>query len=112
MITIWHNPRCSKSRDTLALIEASGHPFVIRRYLEDTPTEHELKAAQSALGVPVIDMVRRGEKAFRELALNDVDDATLLLALTQHPILIERPIVLHMSRAVIGRPPENVLKLL
>ena len=67
MITIWHNPRCSKSRQALALIEASGAPFTLRKYLEDTPTLEELKAARAALGdPPVRDMVRTGEKAFKE----------------------------------------------
>ena len=113
MITIWHNPRCSKSRATLAILEASGLPVVIRRYLEDAPSEAELRDAHIALGRPVIDMVRAGEPLFRDLGLTrDVDADTLVRALAEHPILIERPIVIRAGQAVIGRPPEAVRRLL
>ena len=114
MITIWHNPRCSKSRQTLALIEASERPFTVRRYLEDTPNEREIAAAQKALGLPgLIDMMRRGEAVFRDLGLSaSSPQADLMAALLAHPILIERPIVFAGTRAVIGRPPEAVAELL
>lgn len=113
MITIWHNPRCSKSRKTLALIEASGAAHQVRRYLEDAPSLSELKEAQAALDVPAIEMLRPSEKLFKELGLSRTEDeATLLEAAAQHPILIERPIVLSHGRAVIGRPPEAVDTLL
>ena len=113
MITIWHNPRCSKSRQTLALIEAAGVPHMVRKYLEDAPNLAELEKAQVALGVAVIDMLRPSEKLFKELGLTRTDSgASLLSAAAQNPILIERPIVFSGNRAVIGRPPEAVEALL
>ena len=113
MITLWHNPRCSKSRQTLALIEETGAEVRIRRYLEDAPSADEIAAAQKALGVPLIDMVRTGEKAFKEAGLSKTSsDETLLAAMVAHPILIERPIAFKGGKAVIGRPPEAVLDLL
>ena len=113
MITLWHNPRCSKSRQTLALIEETGTEVRIRRYLEDAPSADEIAAAQQALGLPLIDMVRTGEKAFKEAGLSKTsNDGTLLAAMVAHPILIERPIAFKGRKAVIGRPPEAVLDLL
>ncbi|MEH6519803.1 arsenate reductase (glutaredoxin) [Sulfitobacter sp.] len=113
MITIWHNPRCSKSRQTLALIEASGKPHTVRKYLEDAPTLAELEAAQAALDLPVLKMLRSAEKLFKELGLSRDDDQSVLLdAASNHPILIERPIVFSGTHAIIGRPPEAVKDLL
>lgn len=113
MITIWHNPRCSKSRQTLALIEGAGAVHTVRKYLEDAPTVAELEMAQSALGLPLIDMLRPSEKLFKELGLTRASDArTLATAAAAHPILIERPIVISGDRAIIGRPPEAVQTLL
>ncbi|MEH6644693.1 arsenate reductase (glutaredoxin) [Sulfitobacter sp.] len=113
MITLWHNPRCSKSRQTLALIEAAGVARTLRKYLEDAPTVAELEAAQKALGLPVIEMLRPNKKLFKELGLSGSDDdATLLAAVAAHPILIERPIAFDGDRAVIGRPPEAVQTIL
>lgn len=113
MITLWHNPRCSKSRQTLALIEEAGTPVTLRRYLEDAPSLSELERARAALDIPAIQMLRPSEKLFNELGLsrND-DDDTLLAAAAAHPILIERPIAFVDTRAVIGRPPEAVTALL
>ncbi|NNE52729.1 MAG: arsenate reductase (glutaredoxin) [Sulfitobacter sp.] len=112
MITLWHNPRCSKSRQALALIEASGTLVTVRRYLEDSPDAAEITAALAALGIPAIEMMRRGEKAFTQAGLSTSDDeATLVAAMVAHPILIERPIAFAGDRAVIGRPPEEVQEL-
>ncbi len=112
MITIWHNPRCSKSRQMLALLEEKGN-VTIRRYLEDTPSLDELMAAQSLLGVKAIEMMRPKEKRFAELGLSKTDDdATLLAAMADNPILIERPIVFANGKGAIGRPAEAVLVLL
>ncbi|TCL08857.1 arsenate reductase [Shimia isoporae] len=112
MITIWHNPRCTKSRQTLALIEGKGDVSV-RRYLEDTPSLDELEKMRVRLGVSVIDMMRPKEKLFKELGLSKSDDeAVLLAAMAENPILIERPIVIHGDKAAIGRPPEAVLNIL
>jgi len=113
VITIWHNPRCSKSRQTLALIEAAGAEVSVRRYLESPPTLSEMEAAVTALGLRPIDMMRKGEAKFKELGLSkDSEDAVLLQAMADNPILIERPIVFKGGKAVIGRPPEAVNVLL
>lgn len=111
-LTIWHNPRCSKSRQTLALLKESGQPVAVRRYLDDPPTRQELESACDALGRPVSEFVRTGEKVFKELDLRGASDEKLLDAMTRHPILIERPIVFKGGKAVIGRPPEAVKTLL
>lgn len=113
LIEIWHNPRCSKSRATLALLEAQGHAPRIRRYLDDPPSAEELRQAQGALGLRAIDMMRPGEVLFAEFGLSrDMDDTPLIEAMAAHPKLIERPIVLCRGRAAIGRPPERVLDIL
>jgi arsenate reductase len=109
---IWHNPRCSKSRATLALLEARGVAPSVRLYLQDAPDAVELRSALAALGLPAIALVRSGDAVFRDLGLgSDTDDATLISAMVAHPVLIERPIELHRGRAAIGRPPEAVLAL-
>lgn len=111
MITIWHNPRCSKSRQTLALLE--GHEVTVRLYLEDAPSVEELRAAQAALGLPVIQMVRTKEAEFKELGLSkDSPEDALLAAMATHPRLIERPVVFANGKAALGRPPEAVLEIL
>lgn len=113
MITVWHNPRCSKSRQTLALVEASGKPHTVRKYLEDAPTLAELEQALAALRLTAIQMLRPTEAIFKELGLSrSDDDATLLAAAAAHPALIERPIVFSGGNAIIGRPPEAVNALL
>ncbi|MGR3636204.1 MAG: arsenate reductase (glutaredoxin) [Shimia sp.] len=112
MITIWHNPRGSKSRQTLVLIEGKGD-ITVRRYLDDAPTVEDIKQVQSLLGVNAIDMMRPKEARFRELGLSKTaDEATLQAAMADNPILIERPIVITPSAAAIGRPPEAVLDIL
>lgn len=113
MITIWHNPRCSKSRQTLTLLQAAGASLTVRRYLDDPPSEDELRAVQTALGRPVLDMVRVKDTAFKDLGLGKTaPDDRLIAALAAHPVLIERPIVIKGDSAVIGRPPEAVRSLL
>lgn len=109
---LWHNPRCSKSRQTLALLQENGIEPELRLYLKDAPTAEDIKAVQAALGVPLADMARKGEAIFKDLGLAGADEATLLAAMAEHPILIERPIAILANRAAIGRPPENVLNLL
>ena len=113
MITLWHNPRCSKSRQALALLEEAGAEVVLRLYLKEAPDLTEIAALQKALGLKAVDMMRRGEKAFKETGLSkDSKDADLRAAMLAHPILIERPIAVKGDKAVIGRPPEDVLTLL
>ncbi|WP_323785200.1 arsenate reductase (glutaredoxin) [Thalassovita sp.] len=112
MITIWHNPRCSKSRQTLALIESRGD-FTIRKYLDDAPSADEIRAARDALGVTAIGMMRVKEQLFKDLGLSKTDpDDVLIAAMADNPVLIERPIVFSGGKAVIGRPPEAVLDIL
>ena len=111
MITIWHNPRCTKSRQTLALLE--GRDVTVRLYLENAPSVEELRAAQAALGLPVIQMVRSKEAEFKELGLSkDSPEDALLAAMAAHPRLIERPVVFANGKAALGRPPEAVLEIL
>jgi arsenate reductase (glutaredoxin) len=117
-LTIWHNPRCSKSRQTLQLIEAAGIEPSVRRYLDDPPTPAELADALRVLGIEPWDLARMQEPAAAELGLADLardeparDEWTRILR--ANPKLIERPVVLSDDgRAVIGRPPENVDALL
>ncbi|WP_417677498.1 arsenate reductase (glutaredoxin) [Pseudodonghicola sp.] len=114
MIEYWHNPRCSKSREGLALLEDRGVDLHLRRYLEQAPNLEELQAARAALGnPPVIEMMRPKEPRFKELGLSTSDsDETLLAAMAANPVLIERPLAIKGDRAVIGRPPEKLLELL
>ncbi len=114
VIDYWHNPRCSKSRQGLQLLEESGAELRVRKYLETPPSLAELTAAWEALGKPpVTRMMRVKEKAFAEAGLTaDTPDADLLAAMAEHPILIERPLGLCGDKAVIGRPPEALLDLL
>ena len=112
-VTIWHNPRCSKSRDTLALIEAQGIAPDIRLYLKDPPGEREIRDVLTLLDIPAGELVREGETAFRELGLEaDAPEDVLIAAMAEYPILIERPVVLAGGRAAIGRPPRAVLDIL
>lgn len=113
MITIWHNPRCSKSRQTLALLQEHGHAPIERRYLDDAPSVDELRAAQAALGVSALQMCRTKEAEFKQAGLSrDSDDETVLAAMATFSRLIERPIVFANGKARIGRPPEAVLEIL
>ena len=112
-ITIWHNPRCSKSRATLHLLQANGIAPTQRKYLEDPPSADELKHAWSALGMTASELVRRGETVYKELNLSTASsEDALITAMTNNPILRERPVVIAADKAALGRPPENVLSLL
>lgn len=114
MTQIWHNPRCSKSRHTLALVQDQGIAPQVRLYLEDAPSEAEIKEVLNLFGFDrAIDLVRTGEKLFKELGLSKTDDhETLIAAMVAHPKLIERPIVINNGVAKLGRPPEQVLDIL
>lgn len=113
-LTIWHNPRCSKSRDALALIEARGLKPRIILYLETPPCPAEIKLAAKKLGVSVRDLIRSKENAYRAFGLADpsLTEDRLAAALSENPVLIERPIVFARGKARIGRPPEAILELL
>lgn len=110
---VWHNPRCSKSRKALALLDEHDVEVEVRRYLDAPPTREELVALLELLGVSDLrDIVRTGEQLYTELGLVGANDEELLDAVVANPILLERPIVVHDGDAVVGRPPENVLALL
>ena len=113
-VTIYHNPRCSKSRATLALIEARGIKPKIVDYLKTPPSAAELKAILRKLGLNPRDILRAGEPVYAELGLEarDLDDDALIALIVKNPILIERPIVVAGNKAAVGRPPENVLAIL
>ncbi len=113
MIKIYHNPRCSKSRQTLGLLEDSGEEIEVITYLTNPPTLEELKDIVDKLGLPVTYLVRRNESIFKEKFKNkDIEEEEWFQILVDNPILIERPIIVKGGEAVIGRPPENVEKLL
>ncbi len=110
---LYHNPRCSKSRAALALLEERGVEFRIVEYLEHPLERIALDALRERLGAPPADWIRRGESAFQEAGLSDASsDEELLVAIAAHPILLERPIFQSGERAVVGRPPARVLELL
>ncbi len=109
---LWHNPRCSKSRDTLALLQAQGHKPALRLYLIDPPSEQDLRDLLATLGMTASAFIRRKEPLFADLGLATTDDATLIRAMAKAPRLIERPVLIANGRAAIGRPPENVLSIL
>lgn len=115
-LTIYHNPRCSKSRKTLEIIEESGTAVEVVHYLENTPTAARIIAIARLAGVAVDDLVRRNEPEYRHARdlPSPGDEAALAAWLAAHPIVIERPIVVddEAGRAVTGRPPENVLALI
>jgi len=110
-VTIYHNPRCSKSRQTLALLEEKGHKPVVVTYLDTPPDADTLKDIIAKLGVPLIDIVRTGETEFQK-DMPNWSDAKLIDEIIANPILIQRPIVVADGQARIGRPPESVLEIL
>ncbi len=114
-VLIYHNPRCSKSRQTLQLLRERGVEPQIVEYLKEPPDERTLRRLLKLLGLRPRELMRRREKVYKELGLDDpgLDDAALIRAMVEHPILIERPIVVvDGKRAALGRPPEAVLALL
>mgnify|MGYP006076629249 FL=1 len=114
-VTLYHNPRCSKSRATLALLAANGVIPNIRLYLEQVPSTQELEELLSMLGMnDARDLMRKGEEAYK---LNQLDSihltqTELITTMVNYPKLIERPIAIHQGQARIGRPPESVLEIL
>jgi len=114
-LTIFHNSRCSKSRETLALIEKAGKPFTVVNYLETPPSPAELKGLLAQLGLTPLDIVRTKETRYAELGLGEHPPESIdkwVALLSENPVLIERPIVTNGKRAVLARPPERVLELL
>jgi len=113
-VTIYHNPRCSKSRQALALLEKRGIRPRIIEYLVTPPTEAELKSLLKRLGITPRELLRTKEEEYKKAKLDrpDVTDAEIIRALVKHPRLMERPIVVNGDKAALGRPPENVLKII
>ncbi len=113
-VKIYHNPRCSKSRQTLALLEEKGIEPEIVEYLKKPPSAETLSELLKQLGLEPRQLMRRGEAVYKELNLKDpsLSDADLIAAMVENPILIERPIVSSGGKAALGRPPESVLDIL
>ncbi len=113
MLKIYHNPRCSKSRQGLSLLEESGKEFEVVKYLEDVPSEKELREITDLLGISPIELVRKNESIWKDnYKGKDLSDADIIKAMAENPKLIERPIVISGKKAVIGRPPENIKSVL
>ncbi len=113
MTTLYHNPRCSKSRQALQLLEEEGETIEIVKYLENPPTHQELKQVIELLGIDPIELVRKQEAEWREnYKGKDLTNEEVIDAMIQHPKLIERPIAIKGTHAVVGRPPEKVLDIL
>ncbi|MGE4471233.1 MAG: arsenate reductase (glutaredoxin) [Sulfuricurvum sp.] len=110
---IWHNPKCSKSREALKLLEERGTNSQVFKYLDTPPSRDEIVALLQKLGISARELMRTKEDLYKELGLAKVtDEAKLIDALAQHPKLIERPILIDGNRAVIGRPVEKVIDFL
>lgn len=114
MVTIYHNPRCSKSRQTLELLRARGIEPEIVRYLDTPPTTATIEDLLRRLGMNARALLRTGEPEYRDAGLDDpdLDEADIIAAMARHPRLIERPIVIAGDRAALGRPPEKILEIL
>ncbi|MDA5194696.1 arsenate reductase (glutaredoxin) [Govanella unica] len=113
-VSIYHNPRCSKSRETLALLESRGIEPLVVEYLKTPPSAAELTQILKLLGIGARDLMRKKEAPYAALGLADpgLSEAALIAAMHDNPVLIERPIVLANNKAAIGRPPEAVLEIL
>ena len=113
-VIIYHNPRCSKSRQTLALLEEQGIAPQVRKYLDDAPSADELKQVLAQLGLSARELLRTKEAEYQEQGLDDLSlsDDQVIEIMTRVPKLIERPIVIKGDQARIGRPPESVLEIL
>ena len=113
-ITLYHNPKCSKSRQTLELLGAKGITPNIIEYIKIPPTVEKLKEILSQLGIAPRDLIRKKEDTYKELELGNpsLSDKDLISFMVEHPILIERPIVITNGKAALGRPPEQVLDIL
>lgn len=113
MITIYHNPRCRKSRETLAILNESDQEIEIVEYLKDVPSIGKLKEILGMLDIPPMQLVRRNEAVWKEnFRGKDLSDAEVIQAMHDYPKLIERPVVIRDGTAVIGRPPESVKEIL
>ncbi|MDH5463990.1 MAG: arsenate reductase (glutaredoxin) [Thiovulaceae bacterium] len=111
-VTVWHNPRCTKSRNALTLLEEQDKEFEVYKYLDDMPSVDEIKAVLNKLGISARELMRTTEDIYKELGLKDeTNEDKLIEAMSQHGKLIQRPIIIKDGKAVIGRPTEKVLEL-
>lgn len=109
MIKIYHNPRCRKSREGLQLLKESKQEFKIIEYLKEAPSFDELKSIIHLLGIPPLELIRKNESIWKKnYKGKELTNVEVIRAMTEHPKLIERPIVINKEKAVIGRPPENI----
>ena len=112
-VKIWHNPRCSKSRNAVALLEEQGVEAEVVKYLETPPSKDEIVEVLKMLGISARELMRTKEDIYKELGLKDVrDEDALIDAMVAHPKLIERPVVIKDGKAAIGRPIENIVEIL
>lgn len=110
--TIWHNPRCSKSRETMSILQSRGAETEVVKYLEEKLSVQSIKEVLKKLGISARELMRTKEEEYKSLGLKDEkDEEKLIEAMVEHPKLIERPIVIKGNKAVLGRPPEKVLEL-
>lgn len=113
-VTIWHNPRCSKSRQTLELLRSKGIEPAVREYLKQPPDKAEVETLIRLVGGDARELLRDGEAEFKAMGRRkaDLSEADIVATIVEHPVLLQRPIVVSGKRAAIGRPPEAVLPLL
>lgn len=112
-IQIWHNPRCSKSRNALNLLEEKGIEAKVVKYLEETPSKEEITNVLKMLGISAKELLRKGEDEYKSLNLKDeTNEDKVIEAMVNHPRLIERPVIIKDGKAVIARPIENLEELL
>ncbi len=109
---IWHNPRCSKSRETLAILEAAGEAPTVVLYKETPPKSTEIRRALTLLDMKARDLIRKSEDKYKQLNLSELDEEQLIEAMAANPELIERPVVFAKGKAALGRPPESVKAIL
>ena len=113
MITIWHNSKCSKSREALKLLEEKGGRFEVFKYLDTPPSREEITLLLKKLGISARELMRTKEDLYKELSVAKIaDEEKLIDLLAEHPKLIERPIIIDVNRAVIGRPVEKVVEFI
>jgi len=113
MIKIYHNPRCKKSREGLLLLKESKQKFKIIEYLKETPSFDELKSIVNLLGITPLELIRKNESIWKKnYKGKELTNDEVIRAMTEHPKLIERPIVINKEKAIIGRPPENIKYIL
>ena len=113
MIQIYHNPRCSKSREGIEILKKSNVPFEIKEYLKHPPTIAELNKLILLLGISPIQLIRKGESAWKEnYKGKELSDSEIVKAMVDYPKLIERPIVINGKKAVIGRPPTIIIEII